>query len=54
MQGGIIMRRSRRKKNDFVRFSVAFAVGLLACWVFLARFLAVILVVSLLVCCLCN
>lgn len=43
--------RRRRRNDGFLRCVVAFALGLLACWILPARFLVAALLVALLICC---
>ena len=50
--GGYFMRR-RRRGDGILSLFVAFALGLLACWILPSRFLIGVLVVALLISCLC-
>lgn len=47
--------RRRRRRDGLLRYVIAFALGLLACWLLPPRFLVAMLVVALLICCFfCN
>ena len=53
--GGCFMRRRRRGGDGILSLIVAFALGLVACWILPSRFIMGVLVVALLISCLyCN
>ena len=43
----------RRRSDGFLSLIIAFALGLLACWILPSQFLVGVLVVALLICCFC-
>ena len=47
--------RRRRRNEGIIPIILAFAIGLLACWILPSKFLVGVMVVALLICCFsCN